>query len=681
LLSSISDLLTASMGDVDGVKASLAVSSAVLNVKNCTAAPVCSTLNRKQCTHTDHTCGGCLEGFVGTEVDANSFCISTSAVITNYLGDVLSCTSDADCPSSWDYCNNLVAESVAAGICVRRNKQCNHNCSNHGNCSYVLTHNGSPVETCVVGDPLCESLCTCEAGYTGTSCQMSDDEFDAKCLVRRQLLDGVQWLVASDETTEDTIVSWQSTLAAITTSRDELCGDCADRIFALVATILDTSTQTDVFYTSLGDSLTLIDDAVSSALTSGYTHNITAFYQLLDAFSIITAGDLVAGQNAYNTITDTFQMAQQTLSTADNKVTQTPLSASDISLGKASSICNVSSTNATSLNVVITTINARMYNGSDMFVSNVIRIRTIDEDSTREGALTYVVVIQHAVKQNYYTSQEVVYINTTCHEGDLFLFNHTCPGGPAGDLVWTGRCNGTDALVVTQCPNVTSAPTCHTIGSESYHCEVLSATPMATTCECVELVGGSKRRLSSVLQESGALEVVSVTTVVATEFVSTLSTAEDFNSLGDLRKTITVVLMYGIMWTVGVFGVMACSLRQVHAKINSQGMSKLAKKKAIAMSTKSRVAIRNYVTAYVDEIFPSVFQPTPGVVRLWHEISKHHRYLLMFTAKGKNADSVRILTCIHLLSVQSMLMFILAVCYDIEVSLHSTRTSALVYAN
>lgn len=52
--------------------------------------------------------------------------------------------------------------------------------------------------------------------------------------------------------------------------------------------------------------------------------------------------------------------------------------------------------------------------------------------------------------------------------------------------------------------------------------------------------------------------------------------------------------------------------------------------------------------------------------RFWEEVSKSHRYLLLFTASGEDGDKKRMLTGIHLLTVQSMLMFILAVFYDLE---------------
>jgi hypothetical protein len=66
------------------------------------------------------------------------------------------------------------------------------------------------------------------------------------------------------------------------------------------------------------------------------------------------------------------------------------------------------------------------------------------------------------------------------------------------------------------------------------------------------------------------------------------------------------------------------------------------------------------------EVLPSVFRAKAGLTRFWEEVSKSHRYLLLFTASGEDGDKKRMLTGVHLLTVQSMLMFILAVFYDLQ---------------
>eukprot|EP01032_Pedospumella_encystans_P010499 gene10499-12265_t len=67
------------------------------------------------------------------------------------------------------------------------------------------------------------------------------------------------------------------------------------------------------------------------------------------------------------------------------------------------------------------------------------------------------------------------------------------------------------------------------------------------------------------------------------------------------------------------------------------------------------------------ETFPSVFSNKPFFGRMYGEIKRHHRYLTLLTAtKGPTGDKDRILTAVDLLSTQTMLMFLLALLYDVQ---------------
>ena len=78
--------------------------------------------------------------------------------------------------------------------------------------------------------------------------------------------------------------------------------------------------------------------------------------------------------------------------------------------------------------------------------------------------------------------------------------------------------------------------------------------------------------------------------------------------------------------------------------------------------------MKAYLAAYVNEVFPTVFSAKSKFARLYHEICKHHRYIVLFTASGENGNKTRMITGMHLLTVQAMLMFMLAVLYDLQVN-------------
>ena len=87
----------------------------------------------------------------------------------------------------------------------------------------------------------------------------------------------------------------------------------------------------------------------------------------------------------------------------------------------------------------------------------------------------------------------------------------------------------------------------------------------------------------------------------------------------------------------------------------------------------------------MSEVFPAVFSNKPIFGRIVGEITRHHRYLTLFTAeRGETGDKARILTGFQLLSVQTMLMFLLAWLYDVQApdddgscEIHTSSSSCL----
>jgi hypothetical protein len=90
--------------------------------------------------------------------------------------------------------------------------------------------------------------------------------------------------------------------------------------------------------------------------------------------------------------------------------------------------------------------------------------------------------------------------------------------------------------------------------------------------------------------------VVAVSYVVADSFHETMTTTM---TASDLKKVIVVMLLYGTMWGLGLFGISMCSVH--HAKNRryvSSGKSDIAVKKELASLTRSREDIRQYLTTY-----------------------------------------------------------------------------------
>jgi hypothetical protein len=98
-----------------------------------------------------------------------------------------------------------------------------------------------------------------------------------------------------------------------------------------------------------------------------------------------------------------------------------------------------------------------------------------------------------------------------------------------------------------------------------------------------------------------------VSTVVVDDFVTTMETAKDFSSVEEegQHKTLLVLLLFGGMWGIVVLGIVFCSVRQQSVpKVVTSSRADLEAKKKTAMQSRSPQAVRSYLTAYIDEVFP-----------------------------------------------------------------------------
>ena len=74
--------------------------------------------------------------------------------------------------------------------------------------------------------------------------------------------------------------------------------------------------------------------------------------------------------------------------------------------------------------------------------------------------------------------------------------------------------------------------------------------------------------------------------------------------------------------------------------------------------------------SYIDEILPAVFRPSlenASTLRsIWSAILANHPYITFFTATGPEARVQRLRLGLYLLTIQDMLMFIMAVFFNLQ---------------
>lgn len=245
-----------------------------------------------------------------------------------------------------------------------------------------------------------------------------------------------------------------------------------------------------------------------------------------------------------------------------------------------------------------------------------------------------------------------------------------CPSGHA----LLHNCSGRVGKYVSFCP--VPVPFCKLIGStfNNQDCRVVNYTSMFTQCSCTLVpIKTSCRHLdisSSVLSAvdaTGVLNVYTMVTYVASEFMDTFEATPDFSSSAAWKKSLVVVLMFCTLWCGGFGLILAWKWRvkkAMQTKRNGVGNDEAAKISIAATKTRSPAAVYAFLQIYVDEIFPAIFSSKPFIRRLVDEVAKHHRYYTLLTAIDENKKTI--LTAFQLTTTQNMLMFLLALFYDLQ---------------
>eukprot|EP01040_Poterioochromonas_malhamensis_P015128 gene15128-biopygen3523 len=188
-ISSFITAATSSASSVDGLIQGTSLSSMLLNQANCTLAPDCSKLNRKDCFSTPHTCGSCVSSaFVGQVGDSNNPCRAV----------------------------NSTREVTSMQV-----QQCGGNCSSHGQCGFFSSLDGKEVSVCYQGEVTCYAKCVCDEGYGRSEiCDKSDAEVEERSKLREQVIGGIEQLIEQQDPTEQNIATWMSSVLQSTLEQE-----------------------------------------------------------------------------------------------------------------------------------------------------------------------------------------------------------------------------------------------------------------------------------------------------------------------------------------------------------------------------------------------------------------------------------------------------------------------------
>jgi hypothetical protein len=703
--------------DKSAVKSIVSVGISILNSANCSLAPGdCGEgLHREGCGNTPHTCGPCLEGYLGESLgDGNSACYPITADSSDTSGQVSgACVNSTDCPAM---------QSCKEGLCAYTAKACASDCSGRGRCQLELKTSGVEVEECLMNDFTCLARCVCDEGFLGTGCSETASAMQAKQHTRHQLIYYLNSTMQFEDTDSDSLTAQIALVMDLGANPSELIEASCVILQSIVETIFSAAADVEIPVSTLqgllgvldncdqvyidsfaGDNARLASGSASDAATASLNNNKL----LRTSFNGLASKSMVAGETDKEFIDAHSRSTISKNAAGDASEQAVPQSQLEQFFQQPKSSLRISglldadsTAGGFTRSVVLEETEPSLHTNNSEFTSNPLKVEYVLSSTTAQDVLSDAsnqsvsVVFQNNGPQAYITNSS----NSTSSSGVKFVtdcatssnvttslsVNYTCPDGQ----VVSHRCTDSSEIITSECPALRYLPVCRTLSSSSDEeedttstCTLVSFTSTNVTCNCTILLqqsssgtGDGRRHLygSSTVESSGYIEMVSMSEYTYEGFVSTNSEITEI-SISDIQNGLIVIIMFSSLWgcgAIGLYELMKSWYCKCAAEVDPDNTPKEREKtistKDISLDTK-----KEYLVKYIDNILPTVFRSSmkhdSTLQSLWKTIRTYHPYAVVFTAEGPGAKEMKIQKGIHLLTIQAMLMFIMAVFCDLQV--------------
>eukprot|EP01040_Poterioochromonas_malhamensis_P012195 gene12195-13332_t len=435
-ISFVSKYLNLSSGDqgtVDSLLQVTSLASYLLHRANCSLTPNCTSLRRLPCYATPHTCGPCMTpSMIGTSGDANDHCYNPDDLSVSY--------------------NNVVGSSL---------KQCVGGCSGHGQCVFLSTLTNEEVSReCYEGDMVCTASCVCDVGYRSSAfgkCAEevlgSADDLLARQTALKQVSEGVEAYVSMQETSDQTVKSWLSSVSEVVgggTGNEILSSDTFTTLLDVLSyTMASASSLSDVTgsLSALPETLDKLASASLTSLSSSRRRRRLAdesnstdivlgqvIAETLRNYTVLVGQGMAPGQAASTVVQRTFRLH------VENIDLTSPPTPSSTATTTSTMTCTSSSSKNLSVRLPSSELEA---------------LRTATPTNRSNNVTVMCVAGDHSLKEVF------------CADVDKSF---------------SVKCNGKEEKVVARCPSIKVVPTC--IDVRGSVCRLIHYTESNVTCGC-----------------------------------------------------------------------------------------------------------------------------------------------------------------------------------------------------
>ena len=695
ILSSFGNLSTAS---VDQVKQSNGLVTYLMSKVNCSSAPNCSELHRRECSSTPHTCGSCNSNlYIGESGDSNSKCVPVTSSVSPSSLDT-KCLSDFQC-SGFQRCIN--------DICAVPQKNCISNCSGHGVCKFSNSNTGVAVSGCTIDDPNCVAQCACESTYSESLyCAWNNSEIKARQALKSYVFKNIEHLTLIEYPDVDSLSGWISSLAAASNQVDELSDDSVNAILSASTLVLQSAQSTGLGNGALLDLASSLSSALvftqksnnmqeytrKLASSSNTTSPVENILDQLRQFGLTMASNMLPGQAAVESVQSAFRLSATVVpsyedsgsSSSTPMAVEVPQSALEVETRQAQAAVSVPLDY--SANLHMTSISMPSSFSGDTLQANPLivylsRLPCLTSSTSCDMEFT----LPNVNPRSPNLLQNDVNINETasvyCQAGVRSETNYTCANG----YVLNTTCSGEFAGVIRRrCPIMRYNSSCVLLDSRlateggGAQCRAIAQSESFTVCRCPLLASSTpiqgnrvtSNALNHTMQGSRSIAVSTLLVAVASGFKTTLMSADDLNSdvIGKDATVFATMLVLAVsiiffIWISKYLDDKDALSEKVSAVLN-ESMSKNIKTKLRSNTQKKIVrTVTNDELTMIEDSLPSIFSSQKFAVKLTHELKQNHKWFGVIFHHSKVYP--RVLRAMALCTNIIVMLFIQSVTYNL----------------